>query len=139
MGILRVISYLGEILSLKSTPSGILLAGYNTIERVEITLANAAVGTNILYSTAVPAGQVWALEQADCRNVNNGSVNSYIFIAPTNVILYQVLNTIANQNVFWTGLLHVKATERVGFIWYGCVLNDDLYAHFSYRKILVPT
>jgi hypothetical protein len=139
MGIERVISAVGEILSLKSTPSGILLAGYDTIEAVDLPVITVAAGTQIVAGATIPAGQVWVLENADLRNVTRGGVRVILFINPTGNVLIDTTELATINTLVWYGLVHLKAGESVRGAFYATVIGDLIQLRYRYRKILVPS
>jgi len=101
---------------------------------------SAAPGTNYLDSDVVPAGEVWELHFCGgvdvnnaCSiqlNVNNGSFNCAF------------VDTTAKAAGAWLIQFPIGLTLKEGdFVrvyFFGCTLNDDIYARFWGKKMSIP-
>lgn len=102
--------------------------GYTDRWHEVVAVANAAAGTNDLLTTAVPAGEVWILQTADCYNANSVSGQS---IAPTDgatvTILVQAVAVVV-ACITVTGFCHIALREgdQIRARFTGCILNDTL-------------
>lgn len=106
-----------------------LLWGYSDRWAETVSELNAVVGTNNLYTAAVPAGYVYVLQGADCINVNSACTREIGPAAPGSLlILVQDAGALAGT-VTMTGPCEVvlKEGDVVKSSFVGCTAGDDLY------------
>ncbi len=114
-----------------------LLLGYSGDKSQQVFNASATAGTNVLTSSAVPAGEIWIVEAVSARNLNT---------APSKLILRATINSVivaledrqvivAGEYATWSGAITLSQNDVITASIVGCTLNDDIYLQFSARRI----
>lgn len=108
------------------------LWGYSRRWLEKIVNDDAVAGTNTLTTTAVPAGSVYVLQCASGKNKTNAPTLAKIYLAgdatyPTMAI---DASPAAGVEIIWTGEIVLQAGDTAKVEFAGCILNDDLVAHF---------
>jgi len=106
-----------------------LLFGYYDRLAASKSTTTATAGTNVLNMDAVPAGEVWVVQAASMKDVNNATtgVELRAIVAGNEVVLNYTAAVAAGVPVPWTGQATLKAGDYLQGVWLGVTLNDDLY------------
>ena len=114
-----------------------LRLGYSSDQSEQKSDTSATAGTNILTSTAVPAGEIWIIEGISARDVDN--VPSKILLVATvngiSITLEDQQTVAAAEFVTWSGAITLSENDTISANIYGCTLNDDIYLQYHGRQI----
>lgn len=97
------------------------------------------VGTNWLYGTEVPAGEVWVVSSAYGRDTNNIVTAFYLGVDLDGVTytIDHIINLAANVGHVWSGSIVLPAGARMYGLFLGCTVDDQILATFCGYKMKV--
>ena len=115
-----------------------LIFGYNSGYYEYLTDVSAPAGTIFKYGTIVPDGEAWVVQSVAGCNVNRQAVVILCVNSGANyVVLADVLTPAANRYGVWTGSFVMGPGARFCVIFFGTILNDDVYwAAGGYKMVL---
>ena len=100
---------------------------------------DATVGTNILYSTTVPANEVWVIDYANALNVNTACSLVYIILygSGVKVVVEQSTTLAAGQYLRGEPKSTLQEGDKLEFQFFGCTAGDDLHCRWWGYKMVV--
>lgn len=111
--------------------------GYSGDKSEQILDESASAGTNILTSSAVPAGELWVVEAISGRNVDTAPSQALLQIVANSVvvILADKETIAANEYITWSGGVTLSEGDTIRAVFFTCSLNDDIYLNYHARRI----
>lgn len=105
-----------------------LVFGYSDVVNINLVQLNAVAGTNTLAAGAVPAGEIWHLQNISAVNTISAVTDIFLYVAEVaNNILVQSGARAAGVYALWNGWYTLPPGAIVTAQFTGCTLNDDLY------------
>jgi len=106
-----------------------LLFGYTDTLRIRKVEANAVAGTNVLESSAVPAGEIWVVSLVRGWDAISavGTSNIGVVTGGVNYPLDDQVAPAAGADARFTGSLVLKEGDKLRFTVWGATAGDVLY------------
>lgn len=98
-------------------------------------------GTNNLYFSTVPAGEVWVINGIWAKNGTSVSaaIAMWVYFDSTLYHLETFTTPGADVSLNWTGKAILKEGDYIRVAFYGCTAGDDVLARARGYKMDVPT
>ena len=111
--------------------------GYSDVKTEQVVDLTASAGTNTLFGSTVPAGEIWVLEAVCAYDLDNAidRITIWGYDGGISFVLEDQATVGAGQRVFWTGALTLSEDGKVFTTLTGVTLNDDIYLKFHGRRI----
>ena len=116
-----------------------LIFGYNDRYAQQVSNLNASAGSNYLFGTTVPAGEIWVVGTMAASNVNtiSSGISVGVYDGATYYTLTAKKSPAAAEWVPWSGIMVLKEGDRL-FAWFGaCAAGDDLFFNANGYKMKV--
>jgi hypothetical protein len=105
-----------------------LIFGYNAIYAESGSDLNPGAGTVVQTMSAVPAGEIWILQQVSLRNTARGArMIAHVYNGTTEWDLIDQTTGAAGVRAIWTGAVVMQAGDYIRLAFYATTAGDDLY------------
>ena len=105
-----------------------LIFGYNDKYWEAGSNLNTPAGIVVVTLTPVPAGEAWVLTAANCENASAARAMCIDVGDGTNYItLVDATGSGYRKGIQWAGNVVMKEGDRVRFVFFDTVLNEDTY------------
>jgi hypothetical protein len=109
-----------------------LRMGYSSDVTEAVSELNAVGGTNVLYGTACPAGEIWNVQAISARNNTRAGTYWEIRAQVNSIWIFLAIDSApaAGVSVMWSGNITLSQGDRLALVAVGCVAGDDLYLEY---------
>lgn len=111
--------------------------GYSGDKSEQVYEGSADAGTNTLYGSVVPAGEIWVVETISAQDFNSAVTKITLFanVNGLTIPLKDQRTLLAAQPIFWSGAITLSEGDKIFVIFNDVTLNDDIYLRYHARRI----